>query len=47
MCENESWHTYAMRSVLSPGTGCDIVDGDYDVEISFENVYFLMLSIII
>jgi hypothetical protein len=23
MCENGSWHTYAMRSVLPPGTGCD------------------------
>jgi hypothetical protein len=23
MCGNGSWHTYAMRSVLPPGTGCD------------------------
>jgi hypothetical protein len=23
MCGNRSWHTYAMRSVLPPGTGCD------------------------
>jgi hypothetical protein len=24
MCGNGSWHTYGMRSVLPPGTGCDI-----------------------
>jgi hypothetical protein len=23
MCGNGSWHTYGMRSVLPPGTGCD------------------------
>ena len=23
MCGNGSWHTYAMRLVLPPGTGCD------------------------
>jgi hypothetical protein len=24
MCGNGSWHTYGMRSILPPGTGCDI-----------------------
>jgi hypothetical protein len=23
MCGNRSWHTYSMRSVPPPGTGCD------------------------
>jgi hypothetical protein len=39
MCGNGSWHTYGMRSVLPPRTGCDtyslhslycnLTDGEY------------------
>jgi hypothetical protein len=37
MCGNGSWHTYGMRSVLPPGTGCDNHQQKGDIEITYIN----------
>jgi hypothetical protein len=38
MCANGSWHTYGMRSILPPRTGCDRESGNKYKEESSSNI---------